>query len=122
MFLPGCLSKYGRKYFLIKIKLIIFSKQFRSLVFKINYKQREMCKEFEKFWLPFLSDQLHVIFAQLDSVIFILTTHNASLSDARCGAITLFRALFRSYLFLIFTPICGHFSISNRIPSCREKN
>jgi hypothetical protein len=24
MFLPGCLSKYARKYFLIKIKLIIF--------------------------------------------------------------------------------------------------
>jgi hypothetical protein len=77
-----------------------------------------MCKELEKFWLPFLNCQLHVIFAQLDSVIFILTTHNASLSDARCGALT----LFRSYLSLTVTPICGHFSISNRIPSCREKN
>jgi hypothetical protein len=77
-----------------------------------------MCKELEKFWLPFLSCQLYVIFAQLDSVIFILTTHNASLSDARRGALT----LFRFYLSLTVTPICGHFSISNRIPSCREKN
>jgi hypothetical protein len=106
MFLPGWLSKYGRKYFLIKIKLIIFAKQFRSLVFYRNYNsfQREMYKEFKKFGLPFLTCQLHVIFAQLDSVIFILTTHNASLSDARCGALT----LFRSYLFLTVTPICGH--------------
>jgi hypothetical protein len=119
MFLPGCLSKYGRKYFLIKIKLIIFF-QFRSLFFYINYNsfQREMCKELEKFELPFLTCQLHVIFAQLDSVIFILTTHNASLFDARCGTLT----LFRSYLFLTVTPICGHFFISNRIPWCREKN
>jgi hypothetical protein len=70
-----------------------------------------MRKELEKFWLPFLSCQLHVIFVQLDSVIFILTTHNASLSDARCGALT----LFRSYLSLTVTPICGHFSISNRV-------
>jgi hypothetical protein len=77
-----------------------------------------MCKELEKFQLPFLTCQLHVIFAQLDSVIFILTTHNASLSDPRCGALT----LFRSYLSLTVTPICGHFAISNRIPSCREKN
>jgi hypothetical protein len=77
-----------------------------------------MCGEFEGFWLPFLSDQLHVIFAQLDSVIFIFTTDNASLSDAGCGALT----LFRSYLSLTVTPIGGHFSISNRIPSCREKN
>jgi hypothetical protein len=106
MFLPGCLSKYGRKYFLIKIKLIIFAKQFRSLIFYINYNsfQRKMCKDLEKFELPFLTCQLHVIFAQLDSVIFILTTHNTSLSDARCGALT----LFGSYLFLTVTPICGH--------------
>jgi hypothetical protein len=70
-----------------------------------------MCKGLEKFWLPFLSCQLHVIFAQLDSVIFILTTHNASLSDARCGAIT----LFRSYLFLTFTPICGQATVFHRV-------
>jgi hypothetical protein len=97
--------------FLLKLNKLFFSKQFSSLVFKINYNsfQREMCKELEKFWLPFPSCQLHIIFAQLDSVIFILTTHGASLSDARCGALT----LSRSYLSLIVTPICGHFSISN---------
>jgi hypothetical protein len=60
-----------------------------------------MCKELEKFELPFLTCQLHVIFAQLDSVIFILSTHNASLSEARCGTLT----LFRSYLPLTVTPI-----------------
>jgi hypothetical protein len=37
--------------------------------------------------------------------------------NTRCGALT----LFCSYLSLTVTPICGHFSINNRIPSCREK-
>jgi hypothetical protein len=60
-----------------------------------------MCKELEKCWLPFLSCQLHVIFAQLDSVIFILTTPNASLSNARCGALSLsLLSIFNSYPYL----------------------